>query len=193
MPPDQLEEVLNENEKLKMWISDLQSGMFINCVYCGHRYGPKDQMPATLVAADPVKVKALQAKISHLPKTMDLKNIRRIFAEIYLDRPATDKEVTISGDAMTDTWTNNETSLSDLKTWIPLYCAEFQRRLNALGSTPPNMGDVLKEHIKVCPKHPLSKCVATLTSLGAWTDEMCSWKDAGVRLRAVCEGTLNAL
>ena len=30
-----------ENERLKQWISDLQSGMYINCVYCGHRYGPK--------------------------------------------------------------------------------------------------------------------------------------------------------
>ena len=25
---------------LRQWIDDLQSGMYINCVYCGHRYGP---------------------------------------------------------------------------------------------------------------------------------------------------------
>jgi hypothetical protein len=98
----QLDELLAENEKLKLWISDLQSGMFINCVYCGHRYGPKD-------------------------------------------------------------------------------------------NTPPTMAEVLKEHIKVCPKHPLSKTIATLISLGQWTDEMCSWKDAGVRLRAVCKGTLDGI
>ncbi len=190
---DQLQELLAENEKLKAWISDLQSGMFINCVYCGHRYGPKDQMPATLVAADPVKIKAVQDKISHLPKTIELKNYRRVFAEIYLGRPATDKEVTMSGDAMTDTWIGDHIFLNDLKTWVPLYCAEFQRRLNALGGMPPTMAETLKEHIKVCPKHPLSKCVTTLTSLGQWTDDMCSWKDCGVRLRAMCEGTLDSL
>ena len=29
-----------ENRRLEAWIDDLQSGMYINCVYCGHRYGP---------------------------------------------------------------------------------------------------------------------------------------------------------
>ncbi len=27
-------------EVLKAWIKDLLSGMYVNCVYCGHRYGP---------------------------------------------------------------------------------------------------------------------------------------------------------
>lgn len=193
MPPDQLEEVLNENEKLKQWVHDLQSGMFINCVYCGHRYGPKDQMPATLVAADPAKIKAIQAKLSHLPKTIELKQYRRQFAEIYLDRPATDKEVTMSGDAMTDTWNGTDASLRDLKTWVPLYCAEFQRRLTTLGNTPVTMADALKEHIKGCPKHPLSKTIATLNQIKNWSPEMWTWKDAQVRAVALIEGTLNAL
>ena len=34
--------------KLRQWIGDLQSGMYINCVYCGHRYGPKDQVPSSM-------------------------------------------------------------------------------------------------------------------------------------------------
>ncbi len=29
-------------QKLQQWIDDCQSGMYINCVYCGHRYGPDD-------------------------------------------------------------------------------------------------------------------------------------------------------
>jgi hypothetical protein len=29
-------------EELEQWVNDLQSGMHINCVYCGHRYGPGD-------------------------------------------------------------------------------------------------------------------------------------------------------
>jgi DNA-directed RNA polymerase subunit RPC12/RpoP len=36
------------NAQLMTWIHDLQSGMYINCVYCGHRYGPKDKTPATM-------------------------------------------------------------------------------------------------------------------------------------------------
>lgn len=30
------------------WVDDLQAGMYINCVYCGHRYGPEDEVPATM-------------------------------------------------------------------------------------------------------------------------------------------------
>ena len=33
-------ELIEENKRLEAWIDDLQSGMWINCVYCGHRYGP---------------------------------------------------------------------------------------------------------------------------------------------------------
>jgi DNA-directed RNA polymerase subunit RPC12/RpoP len=37
-----------ERERLRKWVDDLQSGMYINCVYCGHRYGPQDKVPATM-------------------------------------------------------------------------------------------------------------------------------------------------
>lgn len=53
MSPDHVEcerQILDleaENERLRKWVNDLQSGMFINCVYCGHRYGPKDEVPAS--------------------------------------------------------------------------------------------------------------------------------------------------
>lgn len=50
-----------EAESLKSWVSDLQSGMYVNCVYCGHRYGPKETTPVTM--AD-----ALKAHIEECPK-----------------------------------------------------------------------------------------------------------------------------
>lgn len=34
--------------RLRHWIDDLQSGMFINCVYCGHRYGPRESTPVSM-------------------------------------------------------------------------------------------------------------------------------------------------
>jgi len=33
---------------LEHWLADCQSGIYINCVYCGHRYGPSDEVPATM-------------------------------------------------------------------------------------------------------------------------------------------------
>lgn len=37
-----------EVARLRAQVADLQSGMYINCVYCGHRYGPKEDTPATM-------------------------------------------------------------------------------------------------------------------------------------------------
>ena len=34
-------------KNLKGWIDDLQSGMYINCAYCGHQYGPAGEAPVT--------------------------------------------------------------------------------------------------------------------------------------------------
>ncbi len=56
-----LDKYQEEIAQLKQWIDDLQSGMYINCVYCGHRYGPKDQVPASM--AD-----VLKAHIEQCPK-----------------------------------------------------------------------------------------------------------------------------
>lgn len=36
-----------ERDALQRWINDLQSQLYINCVYCGHRYGPNEkEVPA---------------------------------------------------------------------------------------------------------------------------------------------------
>lgn len=32
-----------ENEKLERWVDDLQAGGWVNCVYCGKRYGARDE------------------------------------------------------------------------------------------------------------------------------------------------------
>lgn len=43
-----IHELADEIGRLRTWVNDLQSGMYINCVYCGHRYGPDDEVPATM-------------------------------------------------------------------------------------------------------------------------------------------------
>jgi hypothetical protein len=50
-----------EIKRLKRFVEDLQSRMYINCVYCGHRYGPADEVPASLVDV-------LKAHIEACPK-----------------------------------------------------------------------------------------------------------------------------
>ncbi len=63
-----------EIARLTAWVHDLQRGMYINCVYCGHRYGPDDAVPATM--ADVLKahvercpkhpMSALRRQVAHL-------------------------------------------------------------------------------------------------------------------------------
>lgn len=50
-----------ESERLQAWVDDLQSGMFVNCVYCGHRYGPEQTTALTMR-------KALYQHIAECPK-----------------------------------------------------------------------------------------------------------------------------
>ncbi|MHB8272785.1 hypothetical protein [Bradyrhizobium sp.] len=50
-----------EIHRLEKWIADLQSGMYVNCVYCGHQYGPSKTTPVSM--AD-----ALKAHIEECPK-----------------------------------------------------------------------------------------------------------------------------
>lgn len=40
-----------EIERLQKWVTDLQSGLYVNCVYCGHRYGPGETTPVSMADA----------------------------------------------------------------------------------------------------------------------------------------------
>ena len=37
-----------EIQELRDWVRDLHSRMYINCVYCGHRYGPIESTPVSM-------------------------------------------------------------------------------------------------------------------------------------------------
>ena len=43
-----LREALGEIARLEQWVTDLQAGQTVNCVYCGHRYGPDADTPVAL-------------------------------------------------------------------------------------------------------------------------------------------------
>ena len=63
---------------LKKWVNDLQSGMYINCVYCGHRYGPNVSTPVAM--AD-----VLKEHIEKCPKH-PLSEARREIAALKAER-----------------------------------------------------------------------------------------------------------
>ncbi len=50
---DEIAALRAEVERYKQWVDDLQSGMYVNCVYCGHRYGPGETTPVSM--ADTLK------------------------------------------------------------------------------------------------------------------------------------------
>jgi hypothetical protein len=40
--------MMAEIDRLNKWVSDCQAGMYVNCVYCGHRYGPDKDTPVAM-------------------------------------------------------------------------------------------------------------------------------------------------
>jgi len=74
-------ELYDRLEKAKSWIKDLHSGMYVNCVYCGHRYGPKENTPVAM--ADVLKEHIEQCPEHPLSKEREL---RQVAIEYYEKR-----------------------------------------------------------------------------------------------------------
>ena len=53
-----------ERDEARQWVRDLHSGMWINCVYCGHRYGPADTTPTSIGQVGPSMAEVLTAHIA---------------------------------------------------------------------------------------------------------------------------------
>lgn len=71
------QEACKEMERLRRWVNDLQAGCYINCVYCGHRYGPDSEVPASM--ADVLKAH-IEVCPAH-PLSAATKTIARLRAE----------------------------------------------------------------------------------------------------------------
>ncbi len=77
---DKLSALQSDNERLTQWVNDLQTGMYVNCVYCGHRYGPRGKTPVSM--ADVLKqhietcpkhpMSLIKARLSEYEKFVDL-------------------------------------------------------------------------------------------------------------------------
>lgn len=67
-----------EVERLRQWVADLQSGMYVSCVYCGHRYGPGETTPVSMADA----LKAHIAQCPEHPMAGLLKALRSLTNEV---------------------------------------------------------------------------------------------------------------
>ena len=69
-----------DRNRLLQWISDLHSGVYVNCVYCGHRYGPYGERPAQAVLTEHVEncpqhpLAAAKKRITELEQQLHRKN-----------------------------------------------------------------------------------------------------------------------
>lgn len=64
----ELQVLRQERDEARQWVRDLHSGMWINCVYCGHRYGPAETTPQTVGQAGPSMAEILTSHIASCPK-----------------------------------------------------------------------------------------------------------------------------
>lgn len=55
--------------RVNQWLRDLHSGMYVNCVYCGHRYGPKENTPVSM--ADMLKAHVAKCPAHPLSKAIE--------------------------------------------------------------------------------------------------------------------------
>jgi len=77
-----------ENERYQQWVNDLQSGMYINCVYCGHRYGPEKDTPVSM--ADVLKEHIEQCPKHPMSKLkQEIVQLKEAFKKFYKE---TDRE-----------------------------------------------------------------------------------------------------
>lgn len=44
----QIEELQEKLAQMEQWIDDLQSGLYVNCVYCGYNFGQKDAVDESM-------------------------------------------------------------------------------------------------------------------------------------------------
>lgn len=65
---EQIKRLKAELADQRRWVADLQSGMWINCVYCGHRYGPRESTAPAIHGASETMADALRKHIETCPK-----------------------------------------------------------------------------------------------------------------------------
>lgn len=100
--------------QLEKWIADLQSGMYVNCVYCGHRYGPKEGTPTSMADV----LKAHVEECPQHPMSKLKRDIEAALAEVNLLNP-------------TDVQFTNVVAAA---AWLRLKYTELEDRIKEVGT-----------------------------------------------------------
>ena len=114
-------------ERHQRWVNDLQAGTYITCVYCGHNYGPDDEVPTCM--ADVLKehiaqcpqhpMSALKAEVERLKKQLcpPVRHARRIEFWAVPERP----HVVCMSDEDFMAWGRERAQLERLKARLGLW------------------------------------------------------------------------
>lgn len=83
MSASETDALKTEVARLRAWVADLQSGLYVNCVYCGHRYGPGETTP--MADALTAHVAACPAHpVAHLRALLDRVVVRDVYGTLYV-------------------------------------------------------------------------------------------------------------
>ena len=100
---DYITELVSERDEAHQWVNDLHCGMYVNCVYCGHRYGPNSEIPETMadvltahIATCPKHpLAAANARITDLERERDEARTLREWIPVTERLPEYEQEVLI--------------------------------------------------------------------------------------------------
>ena len=113
--------------ELRQWVNDLQAGTYVTCIYCGHSYGPDDEVPTCM--ADVLKehiaqcpqhpMSALKAEVERLKKQLcpPVRHARRIEFWAVPERP----HVVCMSDEDFMAWGRERAQLERLKARLGLW------------------------------------------------------------------------
>jgi len=151
---DQIKELEKRCKRFGQWVVDLQSGMYINCVYCGHRYGPKESTPIAMseVLYEHIKICPEHPLSAALEKIEAVKKERqsvedRIFGELKKEREALNAKMNGAvlsidqiGPAKMALLTKIELAIADIlysPVVKPVPCVDTMTKPEFVGKLPP--------------------------------------------------------
>ena len=67
-----------EIERLKQWVEDLQGEAWVNCVYCGFRFGPVEKFPVSTTEIFTKHLRQCDAALKEIANTVTVEDVDRV-------------------------------------------------------------------------------------------------------------------
>jgi len=119
-------QLADEVERYQKWVNDLQAGMYINCVYCGHCYGPDDEVAASMQDA-------LKEHVEQCPEH-PMSVLKEEIASLQKEATSAESEINRLGQELAESAVKNEGLWEEVERWQKLYDAIPKHRLGMLAN-----------------------------------------------------------